>query len=432
MHTNETADLARVSYENSRLELSKRPLAIIQDNQLALVQEAQEKSAAKPSGNISTQTPQTSTVGDGSTSSPNASERRPFWERVFNIPPLRTRIEKALNEKWKFPDIRPRHIDMLMSDDEEYTRRFFMDGSNARMYQKLRAEFGIGFETRNGRIVDDSFETLAEYGPELVANYSVLMENRDLIKRYYAGLFRDGRISTQSLIRVSNSVWFGPFETPKFKMFANQLHNRFQVPEHVIGPMLSSVGDSYWLPKVMSRKSSPHEFRTLLNKISPSTEGSANAFAPALQLLVLAEEYKIPFKSLDAFVTDLNLKPKDFGPFSAMVYNLRAYRIANEIKCPTFAQFLRRELDEFGPDINQESGRLFVHAYMEFKENADALQAMISPDYSETKAFLKSVGSVSSSIWNMQRIALLTQTLTPEKRAKISRLARELATELTV
>lgn len=440
VHTNETVVLQRVTYENSRLELSATRMPIVQVHKAALTafQEDQRDSVSKPSEKavqptkVSNQNPQTNPGDSTASAQPNQQERRPFWERVFNVPPMRTRIEKALNEKWKFTDVRPRHIEMLLSDDEETTRRFFLDGANARMYQKLLAEYGCGFETRNGRIVDDSFETLAEYGPELISNYAVLMENRDLIKRYYAGLFRDGRISTQSLIRVSSSVWFGPFETPKFRMFAGILHSRFQVPEHVIGPMLSSVGDSYWLPKVMSRKTSPQEFRQLLNKIAQTNDGAANAFAPALQLMVLAEEYKIPFRSLDSFVSDLNLKPKDFGPFSAMVYNLRAYRIANEIKCPTFAQFLRRELDEFGPDINQESGRLFVHAYMEFKENSDALQSLLSSDYSDTKAFLKTVGTVNSNVWNMQRIAFLTQTLTPEKRAKIAKLARELATELSV
>src|SRR6185369_4333343 len=116
----------------------------------------------------------------------------------------------------------------------------------------------------------------------------------------------------------------------------------------------------------------------------------------------------------------------------AIVYNLGAYRLADEIKCPTFAVFLRRELDEFGGDINQESGRLFVQSYREFKDNLEALQAFNSPEYSDTKAFLKSVGTVSSSVWNMQRIAILAHTLTPEKRAKIARLARELSSELTV
>jgi hypothetical protein len=361
-------------------------------------------------------------------------ERRSFWERVFRIPPLRKRIEKALTQEWKFTDIRPRNIEWLLSEEGEEARIFFLNGTNARQYQRLLKEYGCGFEDRNGRIVDDSFDTISEYGPELIKNYYILMENRELIKRYFAGVFRDGRIGTQSLIRISNSMWFGPFAAPKFKMFANLLHTRFQVPNHVVGPMLASVGDSFWLRRVMSRRTAPQEFQQLLNRIAPTvSDESGNAFAPALQLLVLGEEHKIPFDTLDSFVEDLKLKPKDFGPFSAIVFNLAAYRLANEIKCPTFTQFLRRQLDEFGPDLNQESARLFLLSYREFKENAEALQSLLSSQYGETKAFLRSIGTpVPSTVWNMERIAVLTQTLTPEKKAKIARLVRELAEEVKV
>ncbi len=444
----DAADSGVVSFGNSRLELSEGSLSVIQISGagVAAGEELQEKLPEKPvdrkpenppqQPKPSGQEPQAQPKEDQSRTAPQQTgqpERQPFWERVFKLPPLRTRIEKALTEKWKFSEIRPRHIELLLEEDEEDARRFFMDGTNARQYHRLVKEFGCGFETRSGRIVDDSFDTLSEYGPELIVKYPILMENRELIKRYYAGVFRDGRIGTQSLIRISRSMWFGPFAAPRFKLFANLLHTRYKVPDHVIGPMLSSVGDSFWLQRVMFRRSSPQEFQQLLDKIAaPSSEGSGNAFAPALQLLVIGEEYKLPFKSLDSFVDELKLKPQDFGPFSAIVYNLGAYRLADEIKCPTFAQFLRRQLDEFGPDINQESGRLFVHSYREFKDNAEALQALLSPQYSETKAFLKSVGTVSSSVWNMERIAILAQTLTPEKRAKITQLARELATELTV
>src|SRR5262249_23233922 len=147
-----------------------------------------------------------------------------------------------------------------------------------------------------------------------------------------------------------------------------------------------------------------------------SSEGSGNAFAPALQLLVLGEENRIPFQSLDSFVEQLKLNPKDFGPFSAVIYNLGPYRLAGEIKCPTFALFLREILDEFGADINQESARLFLLSFREFKDNAEALTSFLSPEYNETKAFLKSIGTpIPSTIWNMERIAFLTQTLTPEK-----------------
>ncbi len=441
-----TDDARRVAFGNSRLTLSAlskgmRPVITLSNAAAAVPMPQQEQALDRQPENTAAQTtaqpaaqdqPAKPKAEQTAKAPAPAPEKQPFWERFFKVAPMRARLEKALSESWKFTDVRPRQIEFLLSPDEEDARRFFLDGGNARQYQRLVKEFGCGFENRNGTITDDSFETLSEYGPELLAQYTVLLENRETIKKYYAGLFRDNRIGTQALIRISNSMWFGPFAAPKFKRFADMLHTRFQVPDHVIGPMLGSVGDSFWLPRVMYRKSGPQEFQQLLKKISPSTEGSGNAFAPALQLLVIGEEHKIPFKTLDDFVENLRLRPQDFGPFSAIIYNLGAYRLADEIKCPTFAHFLRRELDEFGTDINQESGRLFVNSYREFKDNAEALNALQSPRYSETKTFLKSVGTVSSSVWNMQRIAVLTQSLTPDKREKVQKLARELSSELTV
>ncbi len=434
-----------VSFWNSRLDLKEGTLTLIQISRanLAATGNFQERATEKKPENssrqqkISDQESQAQPKGDQSQASPQPTqqqERRSFWERVFKLPPLPKRIEKALTEDWKFTGIRPRHIEWLLSEDGEEDRRFFLDSLNARQYQRIFKEYWCGFEDRNGKIIDDNFDTLRDYGPELINNYPVLMENRELIKRYFAGVFRDGRIGTQSLIRISNSMWFGPFGTSQFKISANILRTRFQVPNHVIGPMLASVGDSYGLRRVLTRRTSPQEFQHLLNKISPpSTEGSGNAFAPALQLLVVGEEHKIPFSSLNSFVEELKLQPRDFGPFSAIVFNLGAYRLANEIKCPTFAQFLRRELDEFGPDLNQESARLFLLSFREFKDNGEALSAFLSPQYRETKSFLRSIGTpVPSTVWNMQRLAVLTQTLTPEKRAKIVRLVRELAEEVKV
>jgi hypothetical protein len=398
-------------------------------NQEKLSDEASDAAGQSPVP----QSPSSEPKPEAGNTRPRKTDRQPFWERVFNIPPLQIRIEKALSEKWKFDQVRPRHIELLLSDDEIEMRRFFLDSSNAARYQRLVKEYGCGFEGRNGRVTDDSFETLSEYGPELLEKYEVLMENRDIIKRYFAGVFRDGRIGSQSLIKISHSMWFSVFEVQKFRMFASMLNKQFQVPEHVIGPMLASVGDSFWLPKVMARKTAPQEFRELLGKIAPSTEGSGNAFAPTLQLLVIGEEHKIPYKTLSTFVQDLRLRPQDFAPFSAIVFNLSAYRLAHEIKCPTFAQFLRRQLDEFGPDINQQSGRLFVLSYREFKDNSEALQSLLSPDYRETKAFLKSIGTpIPATVWNMERIAVLSQTLTPEKRSKIARVVQELSEELSV
>ncbi len=433
------------SFRSSRLELVHGVFSVIQSpsGTGAATGESQESSRAENAENSSPQTaaqtakpagkePATQDAQAGAAAA-QTPDRRTFWERVFKVPPMRKRIEKALVEDWKFTDIRPRHIEFLLSEEGEDARLFFLQGLNARQYHRLVKEYQCGFETRSGRIVDDSFDTLSEYGPELIEKYPTLMEHRALIKRYFAGVFRDGRVSTQSLIRISNSMWFGPFEAPKFKQFAYFLHNRFQVPEHVIGPMLASVGDSPWLRQVIARRSGPQEFQQVLSKIAlPSTDNSANAFAPALQLLVIGEEHKIPFRTLITFLEDLKLKPKDFGAFSAIEYNLGVYRLASEIKCPTFAQFLRQLLDEYGSDLNQESARMFILSFRDFKDNAEALQALLSPQYSETKAFLKTVGTVSSNVWNLQRIAYLTQTLTPQKRAKITQMARELSAELTV
>jgi hypothetical protein len=387
----------------------------------------QEKSAQDPQADSKAR------QNEPQTDQTEQPERRTFWEKVFRMPPLRKRLEKTLVEEWKFSEVRPRHIEDLLSDDAEEARSFFMSGSNARQYQRLVKEFGVGFETKEGNVVDESIETMSDYGPELIQKYSILMENREIIKRYFAGVFRDGRIGTQSLVKISNSMWFSPFSASKFRMSANILNSRFQVPNHVIGPMLTSVGDTYWLRQVLFRRTAPQEFQQLLNRIAPSSEDSGNAFAPALQLLVLGAEHKLPFQTLDAFVQKLELKPKDFGPFSAAVYNLAAYRLASEIKCPTFAQFLRRTLDEFGPEINQESARLFMLSFKEFKDDSSALSSYLSPEYRQTKEFLRSIGTpVPATIWNMERIAFLSQTLTPEKRAKITQLVRELAEEVKV
>ncbi|MFN0109080.1 MAG: hypothetical protein ACKVZH_09545 [Blastocatellia bacterium] len=413
------SNLKQVYFGNSRLQLSETAFPVIQiaePNEQAQSGAKQGTDSSSPTGQQSAQT----------------AEKRTFWERLFKMQPMSKRLEKVLTEEWKFTDIKPRNIEWLLSEEGEEARLFFISGSNARQYQRLVKEYGCGFETRTGRVVDDNFDTLSEYGTELLQNYNILMENKTTIKRYFGGVFRDGRIGTQALIRISSSMWFGPFEAPRFRQFAGFLKDRFQVPDHVIGPMLASVGDSLWLRQVMSRRASPQEFQKILTKISPTSENSGNAFAPALQLMVIGEEHKIPFQTLITFLDDLKLQPKDFGAFSAIEFNLGAYRMASEIKCQTFAQYVRKLLDEYGQDINQESARMLLFSYREFKTDGEVLNSMLSPKYSETKAFLKSVGTVSSNIWNLQRIAILTQTLTPEKKAKITSIARQLAAELTV
>ena len=438
----ETTNSKSVFFGNSRLELLSNTLPIIHLSRVAVAtfEAVQEKHGdTKPESALPPTEPQPQAQpknNQNAAASPanGPPDRRSFWERVFKMPPLRKRVETALTEEWKLSDVKPRNIEWLLSDEGEESRHFFLDGLSASQYRRLLREFKCGFEDRNGRIVDDSFETLNEYGPDLVKNYQVLIDNRELIKRYFAGVFRDGRIGTASLVRISTSMWFGPFGPQKFKVAANTLRTRFQIPNHVIGPMLASVGDTIGLRQVLGRRTAPQEFQQLLNLMAPpASEGSGNAFAPALQLMVLGEENKIPFKAISAFVEELKLRPKDFGAFSAIVYNLGPYRFAGDIKCPTFAQFLRRMFDEYGADINQESARLFVLSFAEFKDNPESLQAFLSPQYTETKGFLRSLGiPIPSTVWNMERIGVLAQTLTPAKRAKIASLVRELSEEVRV
>ncbi|HEX4945987.1 MAG TPA: hypothetical protein VFZ34_04965, partial [Blastocatellia bacterium] len=421
-----------VSYGNSRLDLAK---GVIHVRQSSGADHPEQGNLNEPPESTAEREPQPQTKP--SPSSPpdtQKAERRTFWERVFNVPPMRKRLERVFAEEWKLNDIRTRNIDWLLTPEGEEARIFFLYSGNARQYHRLVKEFGCGFEDRSGRISDDTFDTLNEYGPDLIKNYSILMDNKESIKRYFAGNFRNGRIGTETLIRISNSMWFSPFVSARFRVTAKFLHDRFQVPNHVVGPMLASVGDSPWLRRVLFRKTAVQEFQQLLSKISPAaSEESGNAFAPALQLMVLGEEHKLPYPTLVQFVTDLKLKPKDFGPFSAVVFNLGLFQLANEIKCPTFSVFLRKQLDEFGGDFNQESARYFLLSYRDFKDDAEALSALVSPQYAETKAYLKSIGTpVPSTVWNMERIAVLTHKLTPEKKEKIAQLVRQLPEELRV
>lgn len=416
---------ATISFGNSRLRYSTGNAPVIN------ILNPRDQEQNKSNNNSKTEPADEQNSG---TPTAQSKDKQSFWERLFGIAPVRTRVEKVLNDEWKFENIRPRYIDWLVSEEGQEARQFFLMTSNARQYRKLVKEFGCGFEDRNGKIVDDNFDTLSEYGSEVIDKYNTLMNNRELIKKYFAGLYRDNRISTQSLIKIGNSVWFGPFGTSQFKVSAHYLSTRFKVPNHVIGPMLASVGDSYGLRKVLSRKTSPREYQELFDKItSKQIEDSGNAFAPALQLLVIGEEHKVPFPTLLTFVDNLKLRPGDYGPFSAVVFNLGVYRLASDIKCPTFAMFLRRELDEFGHDINQESARMFLHSFREFKNNNEALQMFLSADYPDVKAFLKNIGTpIPSTIWNMERMVYLTQILTPEKRAKISNIVRQLSEEVKV
>ena len=92
-----------------------------------------------------------------------------------------------------------------------------------------------------------------------------------------------------------------PFEARRFKLAAYYLHNRFQVP------ITSSVRcferrRLSWSPADNVSTDCTQEFRQLLADFLAIEPRIGNAFAPALQLMVLGEEQKVPFTSLDSFV----------------------------------------------------------------------------------------------------------------------------------
>lgn len=366
---------------------------------------------------------------------PGENERG-FLRRLLHLPPpkpLAERIEYALTEKWKFAEIRPHHIASLLEKDAEDTRLFFLSGYNAQCYRNLKKMYGLASQTRSGEVVDDPFETIRDHGPQLLSNYEILRnrDNYELIKRYWSGYYRQGKIGTETLNRIAATNWLGPFQRDHLLTYASILHKVFKVDEALIGPMLGSVGDSFALRKVLFG-TGPDKFHQLVNYISAPlpNQFASDAYIPALQLLLLAEEKKIPVQSVLAFVSRLKLAHQDLTAFAAIVYNLNAHHLERDVTCPTFARFLRKLLDEFGPDINMKSAPLFLNAYTEFKEDGDALSAFLSDAYSETKAYLRSIGvKVPSTPWGLTRVVSLTQGF---NRKRVHEIIRNLGEEVTL
>src|ERR671931_285879 len=120
----------RVTFGNSRLELLEGSLVIIQqapaaDNAAGKVQEQEkplEQKAEKPKSGKQDPPPAQDKSGESPQQAVQQQDKRSFWQRLFKLPPLRDRIEKSLNEEWKFPSVRPRHIEYLMSEDGEEAR----------------------------------------------------------------------------------------------------------------------------------------------------------------------------------------------------------------------------------------------------------------------------------------------------------------------
>src|SRR5262249_59642522 len=146
------ADSKGVSFGDSRLELSDRALFVIQlSRSRAPVEVETQNLASLPQEKHPDQEPQAESKAGQNRPQPEQAEHSTFWERVFRMPPLSKRIERALTEDWKFSEVRPAQVEELLSEDSEETRAFFLSGSNARQYQRLVKEFGCGFETKDGK-----------------------------------------------------------------------------------------------------------------------------------------------------------------------------------------------------------------------------------------------------------------------------------------
>jgi hypothetical protein len=375
-------------------------------------------------------------TAEGGVQQQQGEPEKGFFRRLFNLPPpkpLREKIETALTEKWQFAEVRPYQIAALMEKDAEEARLFFLSGYNAHCYRNLKKMYGLASETRSGDVVDDPIETIRDHGPQLLSNYLLLhnRETRDLIKRYWGGYYRQGKIGTETLNRIASTNWLGAFQKDHLRTYAAILNKVFKVDDPVIGPMLGSVGDSFALRKVLFG-TGPDKFHQLVDYIAAPlpNQFSYDAYVPALQLLLLAEEKKIPIPSVLSFVSRLKLERKDLRAFAAIVYNLNAHRLDKDVTCPTFGMFVRKLLDEFGPDIDMKSAPLFLTAYSEFKDDGEALATFISPAYSETKSYLRSIGvTVPSSPWGMTRVVSLTQDF---DRKRVQELIRGLGEEVTL
>jgi hypothetical protein len=365
-----------------------------------------------------------------------AGQQKGFFRRLFNLPPpkpLAERLETALTVKWQFADVRPYQIAALMEKEAEEARLFFLSGYNAHCYRNLKKLYGLASPTRSGEVVDDSIETIREHGPQLLSNYLLLnnRETRDLIRRFWGGYYRQGKLGTETLNRIASTNWLGAFQKDHLITYAAILNKTFKVEEPIIGPMLGSVGDSLALRKVLFG-TGPDKFHQLVSYISAPlpTQFANDAYVPALQLLLLAEEKKIPLPAVLSFVSRLKLERHDLRAFAAIVYNLNAHRLDKDVTCPTFGQFVRKLLDEFGPDIDMKSAPLFLTTYAEFKQDGDALATFLSDNYSETKSYLRSIGvNVPSNPWGMTRVVSLAQDF---NRKRVHELIRGLGEEVTL
>lgn len=344
------------------------------------------------------------------------------------------RLEESLREKWKFTDIRRSQVESLLAPEEDEKLRFFLDGYYASRYLKLKKIYGLASQGRRGRVEDDDFETIAQFGPKLLSFYEMLDddENRRNIPRYFGGYYREGKIGTETLVNIASTNWLGVFMRKRFRVYAEILHNRFNLPRPLCGPLLAAVGDSMMLSNILFRKSGPEDFQRLADVIAaPLPEDKRNdALAPALELLVLATKQKVPVPGVVSFVHRMKLQAEHFRPFTAMVYTLWAHNHDVDISCPVFSAYVKKVLDEFGPEIDILKAPLFVNAYYDFKRDGEKLQIFLSPTYSETKAYIRKLGvTVPPNVWGMARVVVLAQDF---DREKVSYLLRQLNEEVTL
>ena len=348
--------------------------------------------------------------------------------------PMAERVEESLREKWKFTDVKQYYIQSLLEPDADDKLHFFLDGYYASRYLRLKKIYGLATPTRSGRLEDDDVETIAQFGPKLMEYFEVLNddETRRFIPRYFGGYYREGKLGAESLVNIASTNWLGVFMRKRFQIYAELLHTRFNLPRQVCGPLLSSVGDSFMLTNILYRKSGPEDFRRLADVISaPLPEDKKNdALAPALELLVLAAKQKIPVAGVVSFVHRMKLQAQHFRPFTALVYTLWAHNHDVDISCPTFSDFVKKVLDEFGSDIDLLKAPLFINAYYEFKHDGEKLRLFLSPEYSETKAFIRKLGViVPTNVWGMSRVVVLAQEF---EREKVAKIVRQLGEEVTL
>jgi hypothetical protein len=186
------------------------------------------------------------------------------------------------------------------------------------------------------------------------------------------------------------------------------------------------------LSNILFRKSGPEDFQRLADVIAaPLPEDKRNdALVPALELLVLATKQKVPVSGVVSFVHRMKLQAEHFRPFTAMVYTLWAHNHDVDISCPVFSAYVKKVVDEFGPEIDILKAPLFVNAYYDFKHDGEKLQLFLSPAYSETKAYIRKLGvNVPANIWGMARVVVLAQDF---EREKVANLLRQLNEEVTL